>query len=72
MPEVGRLRRYGRARQVGQGYVLQVTFRPRVATRRLRRRMIVMGVIRESTLVHAMTRHAVRVQHAGEEERGDH
>ena len=72
MPEVGWIRRYGRARQVGQGYVLQVSFRPRVATRRLRRRMIVMGVVRKSARVHVMTRDAVRVQHTGKEKRGDH
>src|SRR6266853_112633 len=34
--------------------------------------MIVMGVIRKRARVHVMARYAVRVQHAGEEKRGDH
>jgi hypothetical protein len=72
MPEVGRLRRHGRVRQVSHFDVLQVRIWPRVATRRLRRRVIVMRVIRESARRRVMTRHAVRVQQAGEEKRGDH
>jgi len=31
-----------------------------------------MGVIRKGARVHVMTRHAVRVQHTGEEKRGEH
>lgn len=72
VPEVGRLRRHGRVRQIGHFDVLQLRVWPRVATRRLWRRVIVMRVIRERARVRVMTRHAVRVQHGGEEKRGDH
>ena len=72
MSEVGRLRRHGRVRQLSHTDVLQLRVWPRVATRRLRRRVIVMRVIRESARLRVMTRHAVRVQQAGEEKRGDH
>jgi hypothetical protein len=72
MPEVGRVPRHGRVRQLSHFNVPQLRVGPRFATRRLRRGVIVVCVIRESAWVHVMTRYAVRVQHAREEKRGDH
>jgi len=71
MPELRRVRRHGRVRQLSHSDVPQVRVWPGIATRRLRRGVIVMRVIRESARVHVMMRYAVRLQHAREKKRGD-